>query len=73
MWLFDHRMPQEQLSRELLQSLQKTGRQNGLKTFEIVTAVFIDLEDWTTENDMATAALKVPIASPAGYHAGSVN
>jgi long-chain acyl-CoA synthetase len=49
----------EQLAKDLLQSLQKTGRKYELKTPELVTAVFVDMEEWTTENDMVTAALKL--------------
>jgi long-chain acyl-CoA synthetase len=45
--------------KKVLEELQKVGRELGLKSIETVRAVFLSPEEWTPQNDMLTAAMKL--------------
>jgi len=55
------RLPQ--LQKAVLESLQEAGKKAKLKPFEQVQRVFLTHEEWTAENDMLTAAMKLKRAS----------
>ena len=47
------------VTKHILESLQKTGKSNGLLPVEIPKKISICKEEWTPENGMTTAALKI--------------
>ncbi|XP_027201964.2 long-chain-fatty-acid--CoA ligase 4-like [Dermatophagoides pteronyssinus] len=61
-----HRIPNEalrsmnhRLSDILLKSVRETGIENGLKKMEIPTKIQIVSDEWTSDNEMLTAAMKL--------------
>lgn len=62
-WAKQNSVPESELSKKLqgpvLKALQATAQQNGLKSIEIVRAVYLAQEEWTPENGMLTAAQKI--------------
>jgi len=48
-----------EIRKAILTDLQKVARTSGLKTFECVSGVKIYPEEWTPENGILTAAMKL--------------
>lgn len=47
------------IKQEILKSIQHTGKKCNLKSIEIIKNIYIDDQEWTTENNMLTAAMKL--------------
>nr|XP_046918926.1 long-chain-fatty-acid--CoA ligase 4-like [Dermatophagoides farinae]XP_046918927.1 long-chain-fatty-acid--CoA ligase 4-like [Dermatophagoides farinae] len=63
-----HRIPNEarstnRMSEILLKSVRETGIENGLKKVEIPTKIQIVSDEWTPDNEMLTAAMKLKRSS----------
>ena len=43
----------------VLQSIRKIGEENKKKSFELVSAVRLFTDEWTPENELLTAAMKL--------------
>ena len=49
----------EEFKKEVLNDLRSVGSKNGLKKYELVTDVIIGKEEWSPDNNMLTAAMKL--------------
>ena len=47
------------LKKEILDSMEKLGRSNDFKGFEVIKKIYLSPEPFTTENDIVTPTLKV--------------
>lgn len=52
-------MKDKQFQKEMIADLEKVGYKNGLKKYEIVTDVIPVTEEWSPDNGMLTAAMKL--------------
>lgn len=43
----------------ILDSLKEIGKKEGLKSFELLSNIYVCPDEWTPENDMVTAAQKI--------------
>lgn len=55
--VFDY-YEREDLKNDILQNLEKLGRANGFKGFEIIRKIYLSKEAFTIENDLITPTLK---------------
>ena len=49
----------KELAEEILADLRKVGSNNGLEKYELPTHVLVSDEEWTPDNNMLTAAMKL--------------
>lgn len=65
---------QNQIVKEaVLEDMQKTGKQSGLKSFEQVKDIFLHLEPFSTENGLLTPTLKAKRGELSKYFRTQIN
>jgi long-chain acyl-CoA synthetase len=57
----------------LLEDFKKIGKENKLAKFEVPTKVFVCEEEWTPDNDLCTAALKLKRNNLKDFYKGQLN
>ncbi|XP_036590433.1 long-chain-fatty-acid--CoA ligase 5 [Trichosurus vulpecula] len=63
----------ELVKKTILEDMLKTGRENGLKSFEQVKAIYIHPEAFSIENGLLTPTLKAKRAELAKYFRSQIN
>lgn len=56
---FEEMCTNKEVRKKVLESLQKTGQETGLSRLEIIQHVYVDPQEWSTDNEFLSGAMKV--------------